>query len=229
MLWFIGCWREWQAKSSTASQAPVADWYICLDDRRAAAGIARGHYFLQDLWAAQRVFAFQSRCHVDVGSTVNGFVSHVAAFRPVEYVDIRPLECRAPNLSFRQGSIIDLPYADHSVESLSSLHVIEHIGLGRYGDPLDPEGWLRAVGELERVLAPGGQLLIGTPCGQPKVHFNAHRVFDPNQIVAALPGLRLLEFSLIESDEATEWRDDHPLTLDQAVSYGCGLFRFTRD
>lgn len=226
--WFIRCWRRWQEEASPEWQSLAKDWYICLDDRHAAAGIARGHYFLQDLWAAQRVFAFESPDHVDVGSTVGGFVAHVAAFRPVRYLDIRPLECNVPNLSFVSGSIVDLPFPDQTIRSLSSLHVIEHIGLGRYGDPVNPNGWREALRELGRVLAPGGQLLIGTPCGRPRVQFNAHRVFDPRQIIGELRDLTFQEFSLIPSDDATEWIENCSPEIDPEITYGCGLFRFTR-
>ncbi len=45
----------------------------------------------------------------------------------------------------------------------SCMHTIEHIGLGRYGDPLDAVGDQTALSELQRVVAPGGSLLIVVP------------------------------------------------------------------
>jgi SAM-dependent methyltransferase len=199
-----------------------------LDDRHDSAGTARGHYFLQDLWAAQRVYRFDAAEHVDVGSRVDGFVAHVASFRPVKYVDIRPMTTGVPGLTGLRGSVCELPFADRSVRSLSCLHVIEHIGLGRYGDPVDPDGWLKGLAELQRVLAPGGQLLIGTPCGRSRVVFHAHRVFDPAQIAGALPELRLEEFSLIRDGVATAWEENVPITAAKELDYGCGLFVFRR-
>jgi SAM-dependent methyltransferase len=191
------------------------------------AGIAKGDYFLQDLWAARRLYQRGVRKHVDVASRIDGFVAHVLPFAEVEYVDLRPLESEIEGLRFVKGSILDLPYAASSVGSLSCLHVIEHIGLGRYGDAIDPMGYLKAARELVRVLAPGGELLIGTPVGRERLVFDAHRIFDPQTILDAFEGLELQEFSLIDGagtrvregvdiDEARRWESAH------------GLFVFTK-
>ena len=112
-----------------------------LTDHKAQAGISRGHYFHQDLWAARRIFKRAPARHLDVGSRVDGFVAHVLTFMPVSVIDIRPLESDVDGLSFVRGDATRLTQASTSVESLSSLHAVEHIGLGRYGDPLDPDGW----------------------------------------------------------------------------------------
>lgn len=227
-LWFIRGYGAWQRGASSEWRARISEIKPYLDDRHDAAGTAKGHYFLQDLWAAQRVFRHQAADHVDVGSRVDGFVAHVASFRPVRYVDIRVIETAVPNLIGVRGSVCELPFADRSIASLSCLHVIEHIGLGRYGDPLDPDGWKLALSELERVLAPGGRLLVGTPCGRQRVVFHAHRVFDPRMIVDAMPGLRLEEFSLIENGGSTAWRENVGLDAAAKLDFGCGLFVFTR-
>lgn len=228
VLWFWKTYREWQRTAPAEWRARLEELKPMLADRHDAAGSAKGHYFLQDLWGAQRVCRFQPAEHVDVGSRVDGFVAHVASFCPVKYVDIRPLTTGVPGLTGLQGSVCELPFVAKSVRSLSCLHVIEHIGLGRYGDPLDPNGWLTGLAELQRVLAPGGQLLMGTPCGRSRVVFHAHRVFDPAQIVAALPELKLQEFSLIRDGAATAWQENVPLNAAQGLDYGCGLFVFTR-
>jgi predicted SAM-dependent methyltransferase len=128
----------------------------------------------------------------------------------------------------RQGSVCQLPFGDRTVPSLSCLHVLEHVGLGRYGDPLDPSGWQTGLRELQRVLAPGGQLLIGVPCGRSRVVFHAHRVFAPQQIIAALPELKLREFSLVHDGHATTWVQNAPLESATQLEFGCGLFRLQR-
>ena len=229
VLWFWRCYREWQRTAPGEWTASLRELQPHLADRHAAAGTARGHYFLQDIWAAQRVHARSPAEHVDVGSRVDGFVAHVASFLPVKYVDIRAIQTAVPNLVGVQGSVCALPFADQSLESLSCLHVIEHIGLGRYGDPLDPDGWAKGLKELQRVLKPGGELLIGTPCGRSRVVFHAHRVFSPPQITGAMPELELVEFSLIESNTTTAWIENaDPGTAARNIEFGCGLFRFRR-
>jgi SAM-dependent methyltransferase len=227
-IWFTRCLRAWEKAAPAGWRATEAEMNICVNDRHASAGAAQGHYFLQDLWAAQHVHRFAADRHVDIGSSVKGFVSHVASFLPVEYVDIRPLDCCVPNLSYRAGSILKLPFADRSVSSLSCLHVIEHIGLGRYGDPIQPEGWRAGLAEIQRVLAPHGQLLLGAPCGIPCVQFNAHRIFTPEHITGELRSLRLEEFSLIEDDHARKWISDCSFTRSERLTFGCGLFRFSK-
>ncbi len=174
----------------------------CLHERSGEAGEIRHEYFWQDLIVAQRIFRANPRKHVDVGSRIDGFVAHVASFRPVEILDIRPLGVRIPNVTFRQADIVNLPddlvgYCD----SLSCLHALEHVGLGRYGDRLDPHGPQRAFANLCRILAPGG-LYLSVPCGRPRVEFNAHRVFAFETIGewAREHDLAILEVAVIGPD-----------------------------
>jgi SAM-dependent methyltransferase len=204
--------------------ASARELFYTTYDRYAPAGAFRRHYFLQDLWAARRVFAARPARHVDVGSRIDGFVAHVMAFCPVTYVDLRPAD--VPGLDFRQGSILQMPFETGSVPSLSSLHVIEHIGLGRYGDDVEPDGWRKAAGELARVLAPGGMLLVGAPVGRQRLVFDAHRIFDPRTLLDAFAGLRLEEFSLIDDSECLT----ENASFDQALTcrYGCGLLRLRK-
>src|SRR3954454_19144361 len=110
--------------------------------------------------------------------------------------------------------------------SVSCLHVAEHIGLGRYGDPLDPDGTRKAAAELARVLAPDGQLLFSGPVGRPRTCFNAHRIHAPHDVVAMFDGLELSEFGGI--DDAGRFEVPHALDDLADARYACGLFRFTR-
>jgi SAM-dependent methyltransferase len=87
---------------------------------------------------------------------------------------------------FHQINIMrDLPaeWVD-CTDSLSCLHTIEHLGLGRYGDPLDPEGHLKGLAQLKRLVKPGGRLYLSTPIGPERVEFNAHRIFAASTLAA---------------------------------------------
>jgi SAM-dependent methyltransferase len=227
--WFWRNRRQWRRLNSNPSfRFRWSDAMFTSSDRFESAGTARGHYFWQDLWAAESVFASEVKEHVDIGSRIDGFVAHLLPACRVIYVDLRPIELDHPNFISRPGSILDLPFAAGSVASLSCLHVIEHIGLGRYGDPVDPEGHLKAAAELVRVLAPGGRLLLGTPVGTERLCFDAHRVFAPETIIAACAPARLVEFHLIPDDGAGVVRHASLAAAGQC-RYGCGLFVFTRD
>lgn len=201
-------------------------WYRSYD-RFADAGSITFHYFFQDLWAATRLYEAGVPRHVDIASRLDGFIAHVLPFCAVTYVDVRPLGSHVPRLTFMRAVLTDLPFTTGSLPTLSCLHVLEHVGLGRYGDRVDPGGHIRAAAELRRVLAPGGTLLFSTPVGRERVCFDAHRVFDPDTVMRLFDGLRLAEFSLI--DDKGRWRSEGASFEEaRACSYGCGLFRFEK-
>lgn len=205
-------------------EVSLGDAYPQIHDRTASSAID-SHYFHQDVWAARRVAELGPPRHVDVGSRVD-YVGFLTALTKVSFVDIRPLEVDIEGLTSVAGSVLDLPFDDRSLSSLSCLHVAEHIGLGRYGDPLDPQGTVKAAHELQRTLAPGGQLLFSGPVGRPRTCFNAHRIHAPEAVVAMFPELELVEFAGVD-DSGRFKRHLQPGDLaDQ--HYACGLFQFVR-
>lgn len=218
--------RDWARYSRLPGAEPVriADTFPCIHDRTESTGFDR-HYFYQDIWAFRKILSSGAREHVDVGSRAD-YVGFLAAAIPVTFIDIRPLQAEVEGLACRKGSILEMPYADRSVASLSSLHVAEHIGLGRYGDPLDPGGSRKACRELARVLAPGGNLYFSLPVGAPRLCFNGHRIHAPRTILEYFPDLDLVELSGV-TDEGRFVRNIDIDTLGRS-GYACGLFHFTR-
>ena len=217
---------EWSRFRGMAGKttARFADLRPCLTDRASHTPFDP-HYFYQAAWLAREINSFKPPFHVDVGSSVVA-TGVLSAFVSLLFVDFRPLQARLPNLDSIAADITRLPFADASVQSLSSLHVVEHIGLGRYGDRLDPDGWRNALGELARVLAPGGRLYLSTPVGRERVCFNAHRVFSPMSIAGALPGLKVERFATVDDDG--NYMDNAELTGTGNMNYGCGMFCFTK-
>lgn len=201
-----------------------ADSYPCLLDRTATTPFDP-HYLFQGAWLARKLAERQPSHHHDVASSVLT-ISVVSGFIPTTFLDYRPLPVNIRGLECAAGSIVDLPLADGSIGSLSCLHVIEHIGLGRYGDPIDPLGLKRALTELSRVLKPGGRFYLSTPVGLPRVCFNAHRVSDPQTIIDAMPQLRLLSFALV--DDGGNYREASDVSIARTQRYGCGLFEFEK-
>lgn len=191
------------------------------------AGGATGHYFFQDLWAARKIFERHPTRHIDVGSRIDGFVAHLLTFMPVTVLDVRPLHSSVHGLEFVRSDATNLElFADNSIESLSSLHAVEHFGLGRYGDKVDPEGWRKVLLSLERVLRPDGRLYLSVPVGRERLCFNAHRIFEPRRIVRTLAGLDLVSFAAI--DDQGEFRDHSSPDQLGDQEYACGLFEFTK-
>jgi len=217
------------SKARTTSTPPIkfSRLFFTTYEKFMPGGTAVGHYFLQDVWAAKLIHQAGIKFHIDIGSRVDGFVAHLLPFCQVEYVDIRPLESPFAQLKFKQGSILNLPYPDNSIESLSCLHVIEHIGLGRYGDPIDPEGHIKAATELCRVLKPGGKLYVGTPVGEESVYFDAHRVFFVETILNMFNTLYLNQFDFI-ADSGNKIIENPAYSVANKNKYGCGLFVFLK-
>jgi SAM-dependent methyltransferase len=170
----------------------IAYLYPCLTDRTATTPL-EPTYFLQDSWAAGRIFAMKPEHHYDVGSSVKT-IGIISQFVPTTMIDIRPIEIELKNLYFKEGSIVKLPFPDNAIASLSSLCVVEHIGLGRYGDHVDSWGSEKAAIELKRVLQPGGDLLISLPVdAECRVYFNAHRTFTREYVLNLFSELELVE------------------------------------
>lgn len=196
-----------------------------LDDADDPAGAASGHYFHQDLLVASRIYRAAPRRHIDVGSRVDGFVAHVATFRRVEVLDIRPLQPTAhDNIVFRQADLMRGAGVEEGIcDSLSCLHALEHFGLGRYGDPLEPKGHLLGYANLCRLLEPGGTLYLSVPIGSSAVHFNAHRVFAPDEPIRwGEQRMQLTAFDYV--DDAGELHLGADPGKLPPLQYGCGIY-----
>jgi hypothetical protein len=210
----------------------------CLHDRYEEGGTTKNEYFWQDLLVARWIFEAQPKKHVDVGSRVDGFVAHVASFREVEVFDVRPITTRIPNVVFKQAdlmrSIALLVTGDGEgyCDSLSCLHAIEHFGLGRYGDPIDPQGYESGIANLAALLKPAGRLYLATPIGKERVEFNANRVFDPRTIIhcAEINGLQLQQLTVIGSGGDVRQVQPSPDTLWELAQshYNLGIFVFAK-
>ena len=200
-----------------------------LTDKDDQGGVMKGHYFHQDLFIARKIHEANPEKHVDIGSRTDGFIAHVASFRHIELLDIRPIESSVKNISFRQANLMELPkdllnYTD----SISSLHAIEHFGLGRYGDPIDYWGFLKAIQNITMMLKQGGTFYFSVPIGAQRIEFNAHRVFSIAYLMNLLSeSYEISSFSYV--DDAGEFHEDIALTKDMIANncqckYGCGIF-----
>jgi hypothetical protein len=216
----------------------VTKWLLhfsipCLDDKYAASGAISSHYFHQDLLVARRIYERNPKIHVDIGSRVDGFVAHVAAYRQIEVFDIRLLSNVIPNIVFKQADLMDqtldiVNYCD----SLSCLHALEHFGLGRYGDHIDVQGYLYGFENLSKILRKEGLLYLSVPIGKERIEFNAHRVFNIDTILNMASGnFDLTTFSYV--DDQGDLFENIKLGQRERESncgcyYGCGIFEFKK-
>lgn len=223
--------RDWVAYNQAtipkaAFSIQLANLHPRLGDRYHNAGIASGDYFHQDLWVARKIFAANPREHWDIGSRIDVFIAHLLTFRTVNVIDIRKLKSNISGLTFHEGDVTTLQIPDNSIESLSCLHAMEHIGLGRYGDPIDPWGCFKGMQELQRVLAHGGKLYFSVPIGKERVEFNAHRVFNPFTVTEIFSSLALVEFAAV--NEVGDLIDPAQPEDFKTIRSACGLFVFEK-
>ncbi len=231
---FIKEYREIRRQASTCGENfPFGKFVPCFQERDQESGVLAEHYFFQDLYVARKVFQANPARHVDIGSRIDGFVAHVAAFREIEVLDVRDLSLNIPNVRFTRANLAseDFPLVDYC-DSLSCLHALEHFGLGRYGDPIHYNGHLTGWEHMFRMLRKGGKFYFSVPIGDQRIEFNAHRVFSMDYLLGLMENRYEID-SFAYINDKQEFITD--AVIDEAsvrenfgCRYGCGIFEMTR-
>lgn len=205
-------------------------WPI-IADKFAKAG-SMGNYFWQDLWAARHIIKDGAEEHYDIGSRIDGFIAHLlSAGIKVNMIDIRSFPGEVENLfTIVDDATMLNNIEDDSLDSLSALCSLEHFGLGRYGDSIDPEACFKCFAQIQRKIKPKGKIYISVPIGRERVEFNAHRVFYASTIIEAFHELELLEYSCVAEGVIEYNVDIHKYDNDiHNGEWRYGLFRFMRN
>lgn len=227
--WFNSDLAEFKRQQGSDKTFFFASICPILTDKNDEGGVMNGAYFFQDLYVARMIYLSNPQKHLDIGSRTDGFVAHVASYREIEIIDIREIKTKVTNVVFRQANLMELPldlidYCD----SISSLHALEHFGLGRYGDPIDYFGYLKAINNITKILKVGGVFYFSVPIGPQRVEFNAHRVFSLKYLVDILTDkFQIKSFSYV--DDKGDFFENVQLTADNIKSncnckHGCGIF-----
>jgi len=205
-----------------------------LGERFSESGTMYGHYFHQDLFVASRIFKNNPKRHLDIGSRTDGFVAHVAIFREIEVIDIREQKSKVKNIVFRKADLMQLPVdMINNYDSISSLHSVEHFGLGRYGDSVDYYGYLKGLKNITKILKNAGRFYFSVPIGKQRIEFNAHRVFSVGYLLDLLKDDYILDsFSFV--DDNGDFFEEVELTQSEidrnyGCHYGCGIFELTKN
>lgn len=200
-------------------------------DRDKSAGAVKSHYFWQDLVVARKINESNVKNHADIGSRIDGFIAHLLSFGlNLTIFDIRPLPFEFEGLKFKRLNLMEniKTSADGQFESLSCLHTIEHFGLGRYNDPIDPEGHFKGLSQITKLIKPKGVFYLSFPIGKNKIEFNAHRVIEPKAFFEEhLSSLfQLSQFIIIdESCEIISLLSQEFTLYDfNKHEYSCGIF-----
>jgi SAM-dependent methyltransferase len=220
--WFYSDLKKLKQQMGEDKTFAMGPLYPVLTDKKDEGGTMKGAYFHQDLYVAQLIHEANPQKHLDIGSRADGFVAHVASFREIELIDIREIHSKVKNVVFRQADLMQLPpdLVDYC-DSVSSLHVIEHFGLGRYGDPIDFFGYLKAIDNIAKILKKDGTFYFSVPIGPQRIEFNAHRVFNVDYLVSILcKDFEISSFSYI--DDKGDFHENADWTgIDSKYSFGC--------
>lgn len=221
---FLGEYFRYKRRNDQRLPMQFSEIWPCLKDKITTTPFDR-HYIYHPAWAARVLAKTKPEYHVDISSILY-FGSVISAFIPVRFYDYRPADLALNNYESGFADLKQLSFESNSVPSISCMHTIEHIGLGRYGDELDPQGDIKAIAELKRVVKRGGDILFVTPVGVPKIQFNGQRQYAFEQIIEYFSGCELVEFSLIPDSGAMVINADPALVAKQ--QYGCGCFWFKK-
>lgn len=196
----------------------------CLNDRVTNTPYDH-HYIYHPAWAARIINTYKPQVHIDISSILY-FSTMLSATIPVHFYDYRPADVHLSNLDCGKIDLKHMHFESGSIHSLSCMHTIEHIGLGRYGDALDNDGDLKAINEIKRVMAVGGNVLFVTPVGKPKILFNGHRIYSYEQIISYFQNFELRNFAMVP--DAGGFIDNANPQLVATQNYACGCFWFTK-
>lgn len=93
---------------------------------------------------------------------------------------------RSPRLE--AVTVDDFRRAPQTFDAAISVSSFEHDGLGRYGDPLDPDADIKTMQDMRSTLRRGGVLFLSVPVGRDRLIFNAARVYGPLRLPLLLEG-----------------------------------------
>lgn len=231
--WYYKDFKAFKKQLGENSGFPLYKNYPCLNDRNADCGAVKTPYFQQDMYVARKIFERKPHKHVDIGSSMTGFVAHVAVYREIEVLDIRPMNLTVPNIKFTKADLTDassLPEA--YCDSISCLHALEHFGLGRYGDKIDPDGHVKGFRNITKILKSGGIFYFSVPMGIQRIEFNAHRIFGmPYLMKMVSTDYDIVSFAYIDDKcimHANAELTEESISSSFGCNHGCAIFELMK-
>lgn len=200
----------------------------CLFDNTSETEFDR-HYIYHTAWALRKLLELKPKEHYDFSSSLY-FIGMASAVCKIKFHDYRPAHIQLDNVITAACDLTKLEYEKESIQSVSCMHVVEHVGLGRYGDPLNPKGDLSAISELKRVVKVGGSILFVVPLGgRAFIRFNANRVYTYQMVRGMFPEFDVIDFLYISDHGSSKHllSNPDPSLLTNEVE-GCGCFHFVK-
>jgi SAM-dependent methyltransferase len=106
------------------------------------------------------------------------WLSALIGAHPRELTGVDLVERDVPGMESVVADLRELPFANRSFDVIFCISTLEHVGADntRYGADADrdPEGPLRALRELRRVVTRGGRILLSVPSGRGDAWYTQH-------------------------------------------------------
>jgi SAM-dependent methyltransferase len=231
---YLSDFRKIKKQQRSNNDFHISPSYPIVNSKHSSSGVMSGHYFHQDLLIAKKIYMNKPFRHVDIGSRIDGFVTHISVFREIEIFDIRFQVSTINNIVCKQADLMKLP--DNMInycDSISSLHAIEHFGLGRYGDPVEYYGHIRALDNIYRILQKRGKFYFSVPIGKQRIEFNAHRVFDLAYLLNLFENKYQIDSFSYVNDKGDLFEnvilEEKSILNNFNCFYGCGIFEMTKN
>lgn len=166
-----------------------------------------GHYPLTDPYLYKAFKAYQEEIRgkriAIIGSLEPWYESVVLAYNahPVT-IEYNTIACDDPRLEIY--TVEEFKNNTEKFDVILSISSIEHDGLGRYGDPINPYGDLEAMDTMKSMLNPGGLLFLAVPVCSDSITFNAHRTYGHIRLPMLLKGWKMVDsfgYSLSDLDK----------------------------
>ena len=108
----------------------------------------------------------------------------------------------------RTQTVDEFLYNKELFDVIMSISSIEHDGLGRYGDPINPNGDIETMQKLRGKLKPNGLMFLGIPLGADMLVWNAHRIYGEIRLPMLIDGWELIDRLYYDDEDLTVGNDD---------------------
>jgi hypothetical protein len=151
------------------------------------------YYVETDIWLRQAFqdYPLKDKNVLIVGSTCPWYEAMAleAGCKTVTVVEYRPQIASFENVLYVTPDNL----SDQQFDIILSISSYEHDGLGRYGDPINPDGDLIAMYNIRKYLVEDGLLFLVVPVGLDTLVWNAHRVYGKYRLPRLLSGWNVVE------------------------------------
>lgn len=211
------------------SKVPILKWYLNDTKSRPLKWTTRSWWWNEDnvknkrqryygatdtfLYEVLEKFDIRGKEVVVVGSEMPWYECICSYYgASVTTIEYRTVDCQIPSLTVMTPD--EFARNPRKFDVAVSISAIEHDGLGRYGDPIDPTGDLKAMQQIRGLLKPDGWLILAVPVGSDLLVWNSHRTYGRIRLPLLMEGWEVLDSSGFSEDlldaELGEW-DPQPV------------------